>query len=63
MTPFALREARQSLGLSAAAMAVALGLGTDSGRTIRRWESGKSPISGPVSLAVQAMLRLGLPPW
>lgn len=57
MTPADFRTARKALGLSANGMAEALCLGKGGGRTVRRWESGETPISGPVSVAVELMLE------
>jgi len=54
MTPADFRKARHALGLSAQAMAFALGV--SDGRTIRRWESGENPIGGPVERLVERML-------
>ena len=51
--PEEFRSIRKGLGLSAAKMAMAMGMGN--GRTIRRWESGDSPIP---PLAVSAAKRL-----
>lgn len=65
MTPAELKAARATLGemwglgrpLRMAEMGRALRLqGRDPGATIRDWERGHSPISGPASVAVQAML-------
>ena len=52
MTPQQLTEARQKLGLSQTGLAQALELGKHGDRTVRRWEAGESPISGPVRLAM-----------
>ena len=57
MTPADFRAARLSLGYSTRQMAEALRLGKGGGRTVRRWESGETPISGPVQVAVEAMIR------
>lgn len=57
MTPAEIRAARQRLGLSANGFARALKLGKDGGRTVRRWEAGDSPVSGPVGVAVELLLR------
>lgn len=57
MTPAEFRAARKALGLSANGMAEALRLGKGGGRTVRRWEAGDVPVSGPVSLAVQLLLE------
>jgi hypothetical protein len=65
MTGRDLRRARATLGklwgldrpLRAAELGRALRLqGRDPGRTILNWENGKTPITGPVSLAIKAML-------
>jgi hypothetical protein len=65
MTPDQLRDARLTLGLmwglkrplTMTEMGRALRLqGRDVGRSIRDWERGHTPISGPVSVAVEAML-------
>jgi len=58
-TPEDLRAARSRLGLSAAGLAAALRLGANGGRTVRRWESGQIAFSGPVAVAIEAMLRDG----
>ncbi len=56
MTPAEIRAARKALGLSANGLAEALRLGKGGGRTVRRWEAGDTPISGPVSVALELML-------
>lgn len=50
------RQARDQLGLSAKQMANILRMGKGSDRTIRRYESGQTPVPGPVSVAVEALL-------
>lgn len=57
MTATEFRAARKALGLSANGMAEALRLGKGGGRTVRRWESGETPVTGPVSVAVELMLE------
>ena len=58
MTPAKLKQARQALGYSLTDMADALRLsGTTGPTTIRKMEAGKVNISGPVSVAVEAMLK------
>ena len=66
MTPDELREARGRLGelwglgrpLRMSELGRALRLaGRDPGESVRDWERGHTPISGPVSVAVEAMLR------
>lgn len=50
MTPADLRSARQSLGLSQAEFARAVGVASD--RTVRKWEDGERDIPGPVAVLV-----------
>jgi len=54
LTPSDFRAARVTLGLSARAMAEALG-GVNP-RTIRRWESGDRAIPPPVTVLVPRLL-------
>jgi DNA-binding transcriptional regulator YiaG len=54
-----LRAARQRLGISAEGLAVRLRLGESGGRTVRRWEAGQVPISGPAQVAIELLLREG----
>lgn len=56
--PQAVKEARRTLGLSAADLAADLGLGGDGGRTVRRWEAGDFEPSGPTQLAIEHLLYL-----
>jgi len=56
MTNNDLRTARTTLGLSTAGLAKLLRMGTDGGRHVRRWEAGTTPISGPASVAIEALL-------
>ena len=56
MTPTELRAARHHLGYSTAALARRLRLGMNGGRTVRRWEAGDRPISGPVQVAIELMI-------
>lgn len=51
------RSSRDKLGMSAKQMARALRMGKGADRTIRRYESGESPVPGPVSVAVEAMVQ------
>jgi len=55
MTPDQIRQVRRALGLSQAELAKVLRMSPDSGRTIRRWESGETPITGPASLALEML--------
>lgn len=53
-----LKQARHDLGLSVREMAAALRLSETNGeREIRRMEKGEKPVSGPISVAVEAMLN------
>ena len=57
-----LKAARKELGWSLADMAGALRLSETSGRdSIRKMESGKINISGPISVAVEAFLAGYIP--
>jgi hypothetical protein len=58
MTPSKLKLARVAMGYSVTEMADALRLSPDNGATsIRKMESGKVRISGPIMVAVDAMLK------
>jgi hypothetical protein len=58
MTPAKLKLARNRMGYSINDMADALRLSPDSGgTTIRKMEAGKVRITGPISVAVDAMLK------
>ena len=59
MTPAAIHAARRALGLTQPGLAAMLRLAnpSESGkRTIREWEKGTRPISGPASVALEALL-------
>lgn len=56
MTPDEVRDARRALGMTQHQLATALRMGGDGKRSVRRWESGDRPISGPASVAIEAML-------
>ena len=65
MTPDELRTARATLGhkwglgrsLTLAELGRALRLsGRDPGASIWNWERGRSPVKGPVAVAIEAML-------
>jgi DNA-binding transcriptional regulator YiaG len=59
MTPDAIRAARRQLRLTQSGLAAALRLAnpdTNGKRTIRNWETGSTPISGPASVALEAFL-------
>lgn len=54
MTPEQIKQARRELGLTQAAMAKAMGIGT---RKLERWEAGHSPISPEGARLVELMLK------
>ena len=55
MTPIQLKQARHQLGLTQAAMAKAMGIGT---RKLERWEGGHSPISPEGARLVEMLVDL-----
>lgn len=56
MTPAAIKAARQRLGLSQRGLAETLRLGTNGERTVRRWEAGDVPVTGPASVAIELLV-------
>ncbi|TPG45983.1 helix-turn-helix domain-containing protein [Roseomonas nepalensis] len=54
MTPQELKAARNAVGLSAEGFARLVRV--ESGRTVRRWESGEREIPGPVVVLVEALM-------
>ena len=56
-TSAALYEARQALGMTQAELADALRLQKNGERTVRRWEQGEVPISGPAQIAIESLLN------
>lgn len=60
MTGLDLKNARRALGLSVGELAERLRLAMPNGRTfVREMESGKKPVTGPIQVAVELMLREG----
>ena len=57
MTAQQLKQARHQLGLTQAAMAKAIGIGT---RKWERWEGGHSPISPEGARLVEMLLKFGV---
>ena len=53
MTPEDFRAIRQRAGMTQSRLAAALRL--SDGRTIRRYEDGSRPVSGPVSLLMEIL--------
>ena len=56
MTTADFRAARKALGLTQHGLAEALRMGKHGWQTISAWENGKSPIPGPVQVAIQCLL-------
>ena len=56
MTPAEVKAARQVLAMTQTDLAQALRMGKDGKRAIRRWEVGDVPVSGPASVAIEALL-------
>lgn len=56
MTPAAVSAARAALGMTLHELADALRMGHDGKRAVRRWETGDRAISGPASVAIEALL-------
>jgi len=56
MTPAEVRAARLALGMTQEQLAAALRMGGDGKRAVRRWEAGDREISGPATVAIQALL-------
>lgn len=54
MTPTELKSIRHALGLSAGGFASLVRV--QSGRTVRRWESGERDIPGPVTVLCEALI-------
>ena len=58
MQPAELKAARKRLGMTQTQLADALRLrGKDRTRSVRSWEAGERAISGPVEVAVEALLK------
>lgn len=57
MKPSDFRAARKTLGLSQHAMAEALRMGKWGFQTVAKWEKGVQPVPGPITLAVECLLK------
>ena len=55
MAPDRIKEIRRGLGMTQSMLAEALRLGANGARTVRRWEAGSMPISGPAQVALELM--------
>ncbi len=59
MTPSQIIKARRKLGLSATDLARTLRLEMPNGyHTVKKWQNGSNPISGPASLAIDLLLAM-----
>ncbi len=56
MTPDAIKAARKRLGFTQSELAEALRMGANGGRTVRRWEAGEMPITGPAAVAIELLV-------
>lgn len=56
MSPQQLRAARREMGLTTYELAEILRMGVHGSRTVRRWEDGELPVTGPASVAIEALL-------
>lgn len=56
MTAQDVKQARKQLGLTQSTLAQTLRMGQNGERQVRRWEDGEVPISGPASVALEALL-------
>lgn len=57
MTADQFRTARKTLGHTQHSMADTLGMGRWGFQTVGKWESGKSPVPGPVAMLVERLLQ------
>lgn len=57
MTKDEFKDARKALGYSQQALADEWGMGSNGGRTIRRWEAGERPLSPVAAYAIALMLK------
>jgi transcriptional regulator with XRE-family HTH domain len=57
MTPAGIRTARKALGYTQHELAEALRMGAHGWQSISAWESGKRDIPGPVTVAIECLLR------
>ena len=59
MTPQQFKQARNTLGLSAAGLAKVWGMGANGGRTVRRWEAGDVPVNPIAAYCIKIMIEKG----
>jgi len=55
MSPDRVKAIREGLGLTQVALAAMLRLGPTGKRSVIRWETGDTPVPGPVSVALEAL--------
>jgi DNA-binding transcriptional regulator YiaG len=55
MSPERVKAIREGLGLTQVALAATLRLGPTGKRSVIRWETGDTPVPGPVSVALEAL--------
>lgn len=56
LEPHDVKQARAALGLTQRGLATILRMGKNGERQVRRWEDGEVPVSGPASVAIEALL-------
>lgn len=56
MTASELKAARKQLGMSISELAQMLRMGSGGARKVQRFEAGDEPVTGPVSVAVEALI-------
>lgn len=59
MSPLEIKAARLALGMNQREFAEALRVSGEA--TVRSWESGRRPISGPATVAIELMLKMSKP--
>lgn len=57
MKPAEIKASRKRLGLTQSGLADALRMGANGGRTVRRWEGGEMPITGPAAVAIEMLVQ------
>jgi len=56
MTPTQFKDARRAIKYSQQALADEWGMGSNGGRTIRRWEAGERPVNPVAAYALRLMV-------
>jgi DNA-binding transcriptional regulator YiaG len=60
VSPLEIKAARLALSMNQREFAEALRVAGEA--TVRSWESGRRPIGGPATVAIELMLKHGAPP-